>query len=546
MHVIRIRNVHDALPAGLRYLAEVGQPLATRGGEAITAPEPVCTVYEEPCERVLFWPERDANPYFHFFEALWLLAGRRDVAFPAMFAKNMLNYSDDGQTLHGAYGHRWRVHWGHDQLDRVIDLLTAAPDSRRAVVAMWDPTSDQRSTETGKDLPCNTQLYFKSRLGRAGEPNRLEVMVTCRSNDIIWGCLAGDTLIKSPEGDLPIRKLALQFSLGRRRFPVYAVNLNTGEMALKWCNIAWKTGMKPVRELIFDDGTRLKLTNEHLLYLKKTKRGVSNTPACIEAIRAKDLKIGDRIWAPWYSKEGERVKFKLNILGSTAFSNMKVTSQAYEELLHGPLLNNSHVHHKDEDFTNDREDNLEGRMRSNHKIVEINELPSEDVYDFSVEDYHTALVGSGVLAHNSYGANSVHFSFVQEYVAGRLGLKVGKLNQISNDYHSYTDVFQKIYRGSLREGGDNPYAAGAVSPYPLMEDPAHWDRDLYYFLSKPLGRGFGNSFFYNVAQPLWVSHEAYRARDYNAAFEALEQCRARDWRRAAWEWLERRKEGAST
>ena len=52
-----------------------------------------------PCERVLLYPERNANPFFHLYESLWMLAGRNDVAGPARYAKNMNNYSDNGVTL---------------------------------------------------------------------------------------------------------------------------------------------------------------------------------------------------------------------------------------------------------------------------------------------------------------------------------------------------------------------------------------------------------------------------------------------------------------
>lgn len=191
MHLIRRRNAHTCLPYGLRYLAEAGQPEGSRDGDVLVAPGPVVTIYDQPTERVVFWPERDANPFFHFFEGLWMLAGRNDLALPQRFVSSFDRFSDDGETLHGAYGHRWRQ-WrtpvgSHvDQLDRVVELMSGHSRTRRAVITMWDPNRDLFSAQ-GKDVPCNTQLYLAERYGRANERNQLELTVLNRSNDIVMG-----------------------------------------------------------------------------------------------------------------------------------------------------------------------------------------------------------------------------------------------------------------------------------------------------------------------------------------------------------------------
>ena len=128
MHVIRARNVNYALPMGLAYLELDGERSESRAGEVVVAPEPVTTVYELPVQRVLFYPERDCNPFFHLMESLWMLQGRRDVKFVKRFAGNMAKYSDDGANLEGAYGHRWRYHFKHDQLRWAIDRLRTDPN----------------------------------------------------------------------------------------------------------------------------------------------------------------------------------------------------------------------------------------------------------------------------------------------------------------------------------------------------------------------------------------------------------------------------------
>src|SRR5215510_3212831 len=144
MKVIHARNVNDAIVRGAQLLKEGGRPQPSRAGGTIEYPEPVCTVYERPLERVLFDAVRDANPFFHLMEALWMLAGRRDVGWLARFNQRMATYSDDGVVFNAAYGYRWRNQFqlktgdGGDQLSAIVKLLRADPDSRRAVLQIWD------------------------------------------------------------------------------------------------------------------------------------------------------------------------------------------------------------------------------------------------------------------------------------------------------------------------------------------------------------------------------------------------------------------------
>lgn len=179
MYVMKARNVNDALRYGTQMFSLSGhaRKVAPRGVETMEILEPVCTVYTHPWERVLFAPKRDANPFFHFFEALWILAGRDDVQWLAHFLKRMGDYSDNGHTFHGAYGAR--LHWPHDQIRAVLHELKRDPNSRRAVAALWIPERD--SGYTGKDMPCNCGLYFSLREAQ------LHLTVMNRSNDMVWG-----------------------------------------------------------------------------------------------------------------------------------------------------------------------------------------------------------------------------------------------------------------------------------------------------------------------------------------------------------------------
>ena len=116
MQSIHARNVSEALYLAKQALEVNGVEVQTRNGAALEFPTPVMTTYTDSRERVLFYPQRDANPYFHFMESLWMLAGRNDVEWISQFNGRINTYSDDGEHFHGAYGFRWREWFTKDQL----------------------------------------------------------------------------------------------------------------------------------------------------------------------------------------------------------------------------------------------------------------------------------------------------------------------------------------------------------------------------------------------------------------------------------------------
>lgn len=181
------RNVHQALPKAMNLMEKYGQIRSSRNGDVLQVPFPVVTSYLQPQERVLFWPQRDANPFFHLYESLWMLGGRNDVKSVSKYVKRMEEYSDDGKTIRGAYGHRWRTHFEHDQLDVIVDRLDRNPHDRRCVVGMWDPYYDLRGD--WKDTPCNLVATVQINSKR-----ELDLTVFCRSNDILWGAYGANAV----------------------------------------------------------------------------------------------------------------------------------------------------------------------------------------------------------------------------------------------------------------------------------------------------------------------------------------------------------------
>jgi len=218
MLVIRAKNVNYAYRDGLLALFHDGVRQNSRNGEVVAMECPVTTVYENPRHRVLFNEARDANPFFHMMEAIWMLAGRRDAAFLTRYAKQLGEYAESDGNIHGAYGYRWRNHFlGIDQLHHVVNKLKRNPDDRQAVIAMWDPSNEIRPfymgnggigeeqiggddlTGTWKDRPCNTHIYLRvvkkyAIRGGEGTWDVLDMTVCCRSNDAIWGAYGANAV----------------------------------------------------------------------------------------------------------------------------------------------------------------------------------------------------------------------------------------------------------------------------------------------------------------------------------------------------------------
>lgn len=187
MRVLEARNVHEALPLAMSMIAREGILRDSRNGQVLMHPHPVTTVYYEPRERVVFWPARDANPAFHLYESLWMLAGRNDLKPLLRYVKTFWKFSDDGATLYGAYGWRWRRAYDDDQLEVIARRLMDNPDDRRCVLSMWDGSYDlDRDT---KDLPCNLTVNFQ--INTAGA---LDMTVFNRSNDIVLGAYGANAV----------------------------------------------------------------------------------------------------------------------------------------------------------------------------------------------------------------------------------------------------------------------------------------------------------------------------------------------------------------
>jgi thymidylate synthase len=146
-------------------------------------------------------------------ELLWILAGSNSLSFIQHYIPRYDKYSDDKTTIFGAYGPRLFGESPDDQVSRVIQLLTNKPDSRQAVLQLFDRTD---TLVPHKDIPCTCTLQFFVRGGR------LHLLTSMRSNDA-WLGLPHDVFTFTMLQELVARSLGME--LGEYKHVVGSLHL---------------------------------------------------------------------------------------------------------------------------------------------------------------------------------------------------------------------------------------------------------------------------------------------------------------------------------
>lgn len=340
------RNVNHVFPLGLSTVLDFGEKDETRNGPAVSLKLGLVSVYAKPKERLLASASRRANPFFHLAESLWMLAGRNDVEFPAYFVPRMKDFSDDGVTFNGAYGYRWVNKFGVNQIEVIIDELKKNPSSRRLVLQMWSTQDDLVYGANGGKDSC---------------------------------CLSGDTILRSPEGNLSLRSLAKKFESGiLSEYPVYTVNYNKPDhpLELQYCTKVWKTGKKKVFRLHFGDGTSVDATEDHVFF-QEHKTGATNQHSAVPVeihvteTKLRDLKVGDRISrALFWDHPGEYTFFKASLRGGNSHDRRLREHREYFKFLNPNVgISGFDIHHKDETKDNNIRANLLKVNDSDHQAI---------------------------------------------------------------------------------------------------------------------------------------------------------------------------------
>lgn len=198
-----------------------GKPLESRVGDCLEVIG-YATGLENASANVPLLRGRNLSPVYMCAELLWYLSRKNDITMIEYYAPSYHRFAENGKAW-GAYGHRWAndkafttawntfthaaggnfsvndewnvnkarasvqtkgLHVEHlrDQLTAVVALLKKSPNTRQAIITMWNAGDLLHAFVDDKsDLPCTLSLQFIARNGL------LHAIGTMRSNDIWLG-----------------------------------------------------------------------------------------------------------------------------------------------------------------------------------------------------------------------------------------------------------------------------------------------------------------------------------------------------------------------
>ncbi len=175
------RGLNETFVQTLEQLHKHGDIVPSRVGTTKEL-HPATIVINNPKDRILLVPGRKNNLAHSIFETVWVMTGQNDVESLSKYLPRAADYSDDGLVWRAGYGPRLRF-WSTikpvDQILEVYNLLKKDINTRQAVITIFDPARDLGVVS--KDIPCNNLVQFLVR------HDRLDMMVTVRSNDVVWG-----------------------------------------------------------------------------------------------------------------------------------------------------------------------------------------------------------------------------------------------------------------------------------------------------------------------------------------------------------------------
>lgn len=190
LRVVEGRTLNRVTASLALSLLRRGREVQRRGSKALEMPATTVVGITEPEHGLCTLTGRRLNPWTTLAEFPWIVAGRRDVEWLTPYLPRAVDFSDDGRTWRAAYGPRLRA-WGgdwmgapigvRDQLAFLLAQLQGHPDTRQAVLGIWDPALDLGAES--RDIPCTLSLKAEQ------DPDTcaLNLMVVMRSNDLVWG-----------------------------------------------------------------------------------------------------------------------------------------------------------------------------------------------------------------------------------------------------------------------------------------------------------------------------------------------------------------------
>lgn len=222
------KSLDDLLYRVLHRILDRGRRTQPRKGSALEITG-VLLQLSNPRAR-LSLAERRSVLFGALGELFWYLSKDNKLAFISYYLPKYGEASDDGRTVFGGYGPRLFRKDGLDQLRSVCALLDKHPDSRRAVVQLFD-AADLETYR--KDIPCTCSLQLLLR------DRRLHMLTTMRSNDAYRG-LPHDVFAFTMLQELLARSLGVE--LGTYKHAVGSLHLYDAQVseAKRYLDQGWQ------------------------------------------------------------------------------------------------------------------------------------------------------------------------------------------------------------------------------------------------------------------------------------------------------------------
>lgn len=136
---------------------------------------------ENPIDNSINTKWRKWKSSYAEYEWDWYLSKNPNAINIAKIAKIWNNMMDENGNVNSNYGYQWSR---SDQLNKVISLIKANKETRRASISIYD---GKEIDLYDKDTPCTYAINFYISRNKLFGIDELNMQVMMRSNDLIYG-----------------------------------------------------------------------------------------------------------------------------------------------------------------------------------------------------------------------------------------------------------------------------------------------------------------------------------------------------------------------
>ena len=334
MHSFESNSCNGLCVKGFNMLKSYGEFHSSDKGDTLFLKH-VTTKLTNPKNRYLFLKGRTSSVYAMLGELIWVMSGSNKVEpWLTKFLKRAPIYANHGEWMMG-YGPRL---YSNDQLGGIIQQLLESPNTRQAVLSIFDPEKE-------------SYQGMKNTLGEEKFNDR--------------SCLASYTKVFTSRGRIPICEVVPGDF-------VLSVNEKSKRVEAKVVQASMKTKTCSSFIRISSDYGDIDCTPDHIFLVRKNGEFFHK--------EAKDLTTSDiLVSTPIYYRNGQysegvrpRVKRYLNV--NTGNSNMvdvaHIFADSYGIMKVGDYYDENgelmHLHHINGDYFDNRPENLERINASEH------------------------------------------------------------------------------------------------------------------------------------------------------------------------------------